>query len=166
VLALAFVLALGPQEPSFQLPSNVTVTSRLLAIVTDAIRASPTLRDQFQRVGRNRRVRVHIDLDAAESTSGVLFSRAHTDLKRYEYGLVVAAMHLVSTEGAVQLIAHELEHVLEFAEGINYRAASLRTPRVAWRTGAGTFETARALHIERVVTAEVAGAVTVARREH
>lgn len=164
MLALALVVALGAQD-SIQLPPNITVESPLLAIVLDAIRASPTFRVQVARIGRNRRVRVSVAIDAAERQSGVFFSRASTDIKRFEYGLVVAAVHLVSAHGAAELIAHELEHVHEFAEGTNYRAAATRLPRVVWQTGPNTFETARALNVERVVASEIARTVTVARRD-
>ena len=164
MLALALAAALVAPD-AVQLPPNVTVASRLLVIVTDAIRASPTLREQFVRIGRNRWIRVHLDIDAAERQSGVLFSRAHTDIKRFQYGLIVAAVHLVSTNHAAELIAHELEHVHEFAEGTNYRAEAARLPRRVWQTGPNTFESARALQIERIVAAEIAGAVAVANRD-
>lgn len=163
MLALALVVSLAGPDP-FQLPDNITVTSQLREIVMDAIRASPTFREQCARIGRMRRVRVHIEMDAAEHPRGQLFSRAHTDIRRYQYGLISAAVHLVSTRDAAELVAHELEHVREFAEGMDYRVESVRTPRSVWATGPNTFESSRALHIGRVVAYEIASSLAPAAR--
>ena len=156
MLALALVAALlGADEP--RLPINIRLSPRLAAIVADALRASPTLREQCERIGRIKRLRVHIDLDAQDEPSGALMSRAHTNIKRYQFGAITAAIHLWSTRDVVELLAHELEHVSEFAEGINYKAESVRSPDTVWATGPGTFETARAVFTGRLVAAEIAG---------
>jgi hypothetical protein len=155
VLALALVVALAAPAP-FQLPDNITVTSQLRAIVLDAIRASPTFREQCARIGRMRLVRAVIDIGAGEYPRGQLFSRAHTDIRRYQYGLIIAAVHLVSIRDAAELVAHELEHVREFAEGVDYRVQAVRTPRAVWQTGPNTFESSRAVSIGRIVAEEIA----------
>jgi hypothetical protein len=156
MLALALVAALlGADEP--RLPINIKLSPRLAAIVADALRESPTLREQCERIGRIRRVRVYIDLDAPDEPTAPLLSRAHTNIKRYQFGAITAAIHLWSTRDVVELLAHELEHVSEYAEGINYHAESARSPDTVWATGPDTFETARAVLVGKLVAAEIAG---------
>ena len=155
MLALALVAALAGAD-EFRLPANITVAASLLPIVEDALRASATLRDQFEQIGRIRRVRVQIELDAPESPSLRVLSRAHTNIRRYQFGLIDAAVHLWSIRDAAELVAHELEHVREFAEGVDYRSQAARDPDGVWMTAPNTFETARALRAGRAVVYELA----------
>jgi hypothetical protein len=159
VLALALVAALAGAD-QFPLPQNVTVSSGLVAIVLDALKASPTFREQCERIGRMRLVRVTIDLDAAERPIGPVLVRAQTEIRRFQYGLILAAVSLWSTRDAAELVAHELEHVREFAEGVDYRSAAARMPRSVWMTGPNTFESTRATVVGRMVAGELAGSVT------
>jgi hypothetical protein len=155
MLALALVAALtGAGE--FRLPANITVAASLLPIVEDALRASATLRDLCDQIGRIRRVRVRIDLDAPEFPAVGALTRAHTTIRRYQAGLIAADVHLWSSREAAELIAHELEHVREFAEGIDYRSQAARDPHGVWMTAPNTFETARALRAGRAVVNELA----------
>lgn len=160
MLALALVAALlAADEPG--LPANIKVSPQLAAIVEGTLRLSPTLREQCERIGRVRRLRVYIDLDSEDKPSGLMLSRAHTNIRRYEFGAIKATIHLPSTRDAVELLAHELEHVQEYADGINYHAESIRSPHAVWTTGPDTFETLRAVFAGRQVAEEVAGRSTV-----
>ena len=154
MLALALVAALAGAD-QVQLPPNISLTSHLTAIILDALRASPTLREQCARIGRLPRVRVRIELDVDERPHNLLFIRAQTQIRRYQYGAIVAVVHLWSTRDAAELIAHELEHVREFAEGIDYRAAAARLPRTVWMTGPNTFESTRAVQLGKTVADEL-----------
>jgi hypothetical protein len=60
----------------------------------------------------------------------------------------------LSTE-TLQYIAHEFEHLLEFAEGLNLSFESERKGSGVWRTVNG-FETQRAIDAGRQVAREVA----------
>ena len=155
MLALALVAALAGAD-EFRLPPNIVVAASLLPIVEDALRASPTLREQCARIARMRRVRVRVDVDASEFPSLAGGARAHTNIRRYQFGLIAAAVHLWSTRDAAALLAHELEHVSEYAEGIDYRAEATRDPRSVWATGPNIFETRRAVRAGRVVADELA----------
>jgi hypothetical protein len=161
MLALALVAALlGAGE--FQLPPTITVAPGLLPIVEDALRASSTLREQCDQIGRNLRVRVSVELDAADFPAPGVLARAHTNIRRYQFGLIIAAVHLWSTRDAAELLAHELEHVREFAEGVDYAAQAARDPHGVWRTAYNTFESVRALRAGRAVANELAARNRVA----
>jgi hypothetical protein len=60
----------------------------------------------------------------------------------------------LSTE-TLQCIAHEFEHLLEFAEGLNLSLEAERKGSGVWRTVSG-FETQRAIDTGRQVAREVA----------
>ena len=162
MLALALVAALAGAD-QFQLPANIVVNRRVVALVTEALRVSPTFREQCARIGAIRRLRVSIELDASDRPPTLFLTRAHTDIRRYQFGAIVAAIHLWSPRDAAELIAHELEHVREFAEGVDYRAQAARTPRSVWMTGPNVFETARALLVGRAVADEVTTRLTARR---
>jgi hypothetical protein len=154
MVAFALVAALTAFADT-PLPPNIAVSADLTRIVSEALRASPTLRQQSERIGRMRRVRVQIELHPPEEPSPLVMGRAYTNIRRYQFGLIIAAVRLISTHSAAALLAHELEHVSEYADGIDYWAASVRTPHAVWKTGRNTFETARAVFVERAVEREV-----------
>lgn len=76
-------------------------------------------------------------------------------MKRYQYGFIDATVRLRSLPQAEELIAHELEHVLEYIDGVNLREAWRRDPREVWLGADGRFETARAIDTGRRVAAEL-----------
>jgi hypothetical protein len=161
MLALALVVALAGAD-EFQLPPNITVAASLVSLVEGALRASATLREQCDQIGRMRRVRVQVQLDASEFPASGVLTRAHTNIRRYEFGMITAAVHLWSTRDLAELLAHELEHVREFAEGADYRAQAARDPHSVWMTGPNTFETVRAVRAGRAVANEIANQERVA----
>jgi hypothetical protein len=59
-------------------------------------------------------------------------------------GVVLAQVSIPPAGDTIELVAHELEHVLEKVEGIDYLAESKR-PGSGVREARGTFETQRAI---------------------
>ena len=137
------------QSASFEMPANIVLDAALVDIVTEMLERSPAFRQQWRSLGRMPRVRVRIRL--TDVLPGERTVRAQCVLSRYEYGGIAAMIEVRSRLNAPELIAHELEHVAEFAEGINYRALAIQNRGVAWLTGGGHFETRRAIEAgERV----------------
>ena len=69
-------------------------------------------------------------------------------------GVIVARVRVRRSANAVELIAHELEHVLERLEGVNFLlGAQLRGSGIS--LSGGTFETTRAIDAGRRVAREV-----------
>lgn len=157
VLAISCAqIVIGAESPSWAVPMNVLVDPGLTDIVADMVQASPTFRDQCRRLDRVPRVRVRLLLDVAGTGSERSRCRAQCVMARYEFGHIDAAVRLWSVENAPELIAHELEHVLEYAEGTNYRMLSLQRATGVWVTRGGHFESARAIDVEERVAREMA----------
>jgi len=148
-LALACLLWVLPA-----LPPNIHVDSALTNIVDDMLLHSPIFRGQCARLQGVARVRVRLTVDLrgiGHRASG----RAESELKRYQYGFIDATVRLRSIPQAEELIAHELEHVLEYVDGVNHREAWRRDPGEVWLSADGRFETARAIDTGRRVAAEL-----------
>ena len=136
------------------LPANIVVDARLLDIVGEMLRSSPTFREQCRQLARNKRLMVRMDVDDGEA-SAMRTHRAEAQIRRYQYGLIIARIRLWSVSGADELIAHELEHVLEYAEGVSFPAESFRHSARVWVAARGSYETARAITVGQRVAEEM-----------
>jgi hypothetical protein len=148
-LALACILWVSPA-----LPVNIRIDSALTNIVHDMLLHSPIFRGQLARLQTVTRVRIRLTVDL-RGIGHRTASRAECEMRRYEYGFVDATVRLRSISQAEELIAHELEHVLEYIDGVNLRAAWRRDPGKVWLGDDGRFETARAIDTGRRVAAEL-----------
>ena len=129
-------------EPS-ALPPNISIGPDLHDVVAGMLHDSGTFRSQIRLLARMPHVLVRIRLE--ELPGSRAHRRAQTDLGRHEFGGITAFVHVWSRPDAIELIAHELEHVLEFAAGTNYRMLAQLQPASVWALYGGAFETARAV---------------------
>ena len=125
------------------MPPNITVAPELHDVVADMLRESATFRGQIRLLGHMRHVLVRIRLESPARPARSV--RAQSDLARHEFGAITALVRVWSRPNAIELIAHELEHVLEFAAGANYRMLAMLEPASVWELRGGSFETARAV---------------------
>ena len=114
-------------------------------------RSSATFRRQCRRLAAAQRVHISMHLDPSPTTSSW---RARTAISRRDGQVVSARVLLPLSLQAVELIAHELEHILEQIDDVDL-------PRhldagAVWKHGDGSFESARAIAIGRRVAHEVA----------
>ena len=112
-------------------------------------RQSPTFRRQCGRVAASPELTVFIRLDSPHTPSSV---RAFTTFSRKNGSIVKAEIVLLSASQTIELIAHELEHVIEQLDGVDltgHHAAG------AAHAGANTFESERAIEAGRRVAREV-----------
>ena len=144
------VCLVGLTMPS-GLPPNISASPELCDVVAVMLRESATFRTQSRRLGTMPHVRVQISLEEPRGRRPA--ARAQTDLARYDFGGITAFVHLRSRRDAIELIAHELEHVIEFAEGLNYRILAVLQPGSVWEAQGG-FETSRAMDAGRRVQRE------------
>lgn len=150
---LAVVLATTHAQGAPDLPFNLLLDPSLSAMVMRMHRMSSTFRNQCRLIGANRKLVVRVELGVPPRDA---VARAECSMARYQYGRIEAAVRVWPTIDASQLLAHELEHVLEFAEGLNYRAAALIQPGHVWRVGHDHFETRRAIDAGERVADELA----------
>ena len=84
-------------------------------------------------------------------------ARAITSLVRHRGDLIAADIHVPAAGEVVELIAHELEHVIEQLDGVDLRAHARRSRATTSVEENGTFETRRAVEAGRTVAWEVKG---------
>jgi hypothetical protein len=151
LLSVAATSAVAGTEPLP--PPNLIVPPSHDKLVSEMWRRSPTFRRQGRRIAEDTGVvvRVHMNLLAPDDTV-----RATTRVKR-QPGSLSADVSIRDTGCFVELLAHELEHVLEQLDGLDLAAAERRAGRAVWVAGDGSFETIRAIHVGRQVAAEVRG---------
>ena len=151
LLSVAATSAIADPEPLP--PPNLIVPPSHDKLVSEMWRRSATFRRQGRRIAEDTGlvVRVHVNpLVPGES------ARATTRVRR-QVGSLAADVSIRDTGYFVELLAHELEHVLEQLDRIDLPAAAQRPGRAVWDTGDGAFETIRAIHVGRQVAAEVQG---------
>jgi Tol biopolymer transport system component len=133
------------------LPSNLEVDSAFRLFLDRLWKASPTFRGQWRRLAAVTGVRVSVLVEDRPRPSS--FSKARTVLK-YQGGLLVSAhVYLKPSLEATELIAHELEHILEQLDGVDLEVQAGNG--VVWKSGHGDFETQRAIEAGRRVAREI-----------
>ena len=143
VLFVSAVVLLGAPARSWAatvcesaLPFNIDAGT-LEPVAITLLQQSSTFRQQCERIAATLVLRVEVRI--ARSMANC---RAETVIRRYESGALRAQVVLSFGDDYVELLAHELEHVLEQVEQVSL-ARQLSTGE-AWMTPAGAFETARA----------------------
>jgi len=102
------------------------------------LRLSSTFRAQCARISAEPHAYVRVTIvDSLEPGT-----RAQTIFHRYRSGALVAEVELRFGGNYRELLAHELEHVIEQIEGVDLRQETTRGS--AWAVGGGAFETRRA----------------------
>jgi hypothetical protein len=133
---------------------NLQVANTLEPIVHEMWHRSPTFRRQVRRLTREPELVVTIAIWRFESSSAV---RATTRFTRV-HGLLTRAQVQVKKANVVtlvELIAHELEHVLEQLDGVNLvYSARGKGATARLDEGDGWFETERARQVGLAVAAE------------
>jgi hypothetical protein len=157
---LVFTLALHPAvftartSTWHQLPSNIRTTDDLRPIIEDLLARSNTLREQSARISIATRTWVSITLSAARFPS---LTRARSTARKYHTGLLVVDVELPSaSQDFAELLAHELEHVTEFIDGVDFKKlARTRSGGIVQCKSDGSFETDRAQKAGRMAKFEV-----------
>jgi hypothetical protein len=144
------VLSASPSRPA-----NLLVPSPYHDLVSEMWRRSPAFRRQARRLGEESRLAVRVHAAPCRLRSG---PRAVTRVHRL-HGSIEADIYIHDAGGFVELLAHEIEHVLEQLDRLDLAAAARRAGGSAWITADGSFETARAIDVGRQVAREVQGFV-------
>ena len=157
VYGLAAHAAFAGIADRFAMPSNIIVDPSLEPVVARMLQRSPTFREQSQYLGSIAPLRVRVVVTASLTPLGQKTCRAITTLRRYQYGRIDALIRVAGGEDAPELIAHELEHVREYVDGLRFRFLAARLSTSVWETVTGHYETTRAIDIGRRVAEEVDG---------
>ncbi len=131
-------------------PTTVVVDSKLRGLVDELLQESIAFRRQWQRLTRAPRLSIRIELVHAHRVGD---AHAVTDLVTLPDGSLVAVVAVPGGLRRAELIAHEVEHVLERLDGVTV-AARHALGDESVRRGTGTFETARAVRVGKIVAGE------------
>lgn len=154
LLGLHPVVLTARMSTSYQLPPNIRTTDDLRPIIEDLLARSSTLREQCARIAIAKKTWVSVTLSVGRLPS---FARARSTARRYQTGLLVIDVEVPpASQDFAELLGHELEHVTEFIDGVDFtKAARSRKAGIARCGGDGSFETERAQRAGRRVKFEV-----------
>ena len=134
---------MGRISTGHQLPPNIRTPTDLRPVIEDALARSATLRQQCVRIGLARKTWVSISISVGRFPS---LARARSTARRYPSGLLVVDIEIPpASHDFAELLAHELEHVTEFIDGVDFtKAARSRNAGVVQCGSDGAFESERA----------------------
>ena len=148
-------VALTTRAPACdELPANIRTTPALRGAIMPLLARSPTLRAQCARIAAAPRTYVSIDLSAGRFSTE---TRARSTARRYPSGVLFVDVEIpVASQDFAELVAHELEHVTEFIDRIDFKAlAQSRESGIVQCAVAGAFESLRAQQAGRAAAAEI-----------
>jgi hypothetical protein len=138
------------------LPVNIHVDANLMPLVSMLLRKSATFRRQCMRIARAHHATVTVlAVPPLRETST---TRARATVRRFAYGAMRIVIEIPVAADYVELLPHELEHVIEQLEGVDLGALARAGGAGVIESDPGIFETARARAAGRAVVDEVYGA--------
>lgn len=144
---LALLPALSPANARAQpsgaadsatVPKHVHVAACLEKTVRDTLQRSATFRAQMTTLSRTPGLGVAIVLGPSRAGRP-----ADATIRRYSSGAILAVIRIGSMHDQGELLAHEVEHLIEQIEGVPL-ALLARTRSEVWLEG-GSYESARAI---------------------
>jgi hypothetical protein len=153
---LAVVLCIfsfrSPAFAQLALPSNLHVAPMYRGMVESMADRSPTFQGQLRRIGAAHGVTVHLEI-----VQHIIGARASTRMVRQIDGLT-ARIEVDRFDNVVELIAHEIEHVIEQIDGVDLAENAAGIYSVA--AGGMIFETERAKRVGLTVAQEVRASIS------
>ena len=155
--ATAIVVSMEAHAQTTQQPGRVprwpcvlVVESPLREVLDNAWDRSPTFRRQCDELAAAHAVVV---LQWGDTDS---LSRAKTRMQRRD-GVIVAMVSVPTGSDTVELVAHELHHVLEKVRGLDHKAEARKPRSGVWQSDGGheVYETQAAIDAGRQVAKEL-----------
>ena len=143
--------------PCYELPANIRTTLELRDAVASLLARSPTLRAQCEKIAAAPKTYVTVEYRVGPFSAQ---TRARSTARRFPSGLLMVDVEIPpASQEFAELLAHELEHVTEFIEGVDFKALAQSTDSGIVQCGiAGSFESVRAQQAGRAAAAEINGA--------
>ncbi len=137
-----------------ELPPNLLLSAFHRSTVEAMIRQSPTFRRQCMRIEGEPRLTIQLNVAAKAWRPDV---RAMTRIQRRSAGRLIAVIDIFPLGNHIELIAHEIEHVIEQLDEVDLasRAALRDTAVRAHHSDPQLFETTRATKVGVKVAGEV-----------
>lgn len=151
--ALELLIPDGGAPAARDASATIVVDGQLQPLIDDLLARSPAFRRQWQRLVRVPRLWITLEL---VHPNHVVDAHAATRVSAHPDGSLHAVVAIPGGRRLAELIAHEVEHVLERLDGVRVATQhAMGDPTV--RRASGTFETARAVLVGQLVAAEIAG---------
>jgi hypothetical protein len=142
----------GDDTPRLSMPANLEVPAVYRELFELMLDRSPTFRRQCMRIAAARHLTVHVSSEAAPGRDA---PRAYTRITREEDGRLIARVRITAaTSNPAELIAHEMEHIVEQLDGIDLAHRSAVQGSGVRACGDGSYETVRAKRIGMLVARE------------
>ena len=141
-------------DTTVALPANLIVPPTMRRTVEAMLRSSPTFRRQCLRIANAPQATVAMSWFHSNNSGQ---GRARTVVTTTSTGRRIAMMAIPPVDDHAELIAHELEHVIEQLDDIDLRTLA-KVPSSGVQRCEGreeAYETVRAIRAGRVVSAEV-----------
>jgi len=136
-----------------EIPANLTVPSTFRATIEQMLERSPMFRRQCLRLAAAPHLTIVVRMLHPLSAG----PRARTQISRADRNRLVATVEINPLNDFTELLAHELEHVIEQLDGIDLAAKSAIANSGVRSCVDGTFETNRAARVGTVVALEARG---------
>lgn len=137
-------------------PCRLIAASTLRPVVEKGMERSETIRRQCDELADARAVVV--------LEWGVMDSQSHArTAMEVRAGVVVASVKLPPLGDTIELMAHELQHVIERTRGLDFHAEAERAGSGVWQT-LGGYETQAAVDVSRQVAKELRAHSRAARK--
>ena len=134
--------------PHDRLPPNLAFPESYRPILTAMLERSPMFRRQCLRIANTPYVRVLLrTLQTAVPTG----PRARTTIRRTVDGALIATVLIRPLEDMPELIAHELEHIIEQLDGVDLSERASISSSGVHLCEDGSYETTRARHVGLIV---------------
>jgi hypothetical protein len=153
-VARVYVAADGPRSESVAPAPNITVSTVYRSLVEQMLTQSPTFRRQHARIAAAR----HLSVDIRSSPPSGTRSLGLTHIMRRPNGNLQAVVNIGPCARSAELIAHEMEHIIEQLDGVDLRAkARLRASGVRRTDDVAieAYETTRAIVTGQRVASEL-----------
>jgi hypothetical protein len=134
-----------------QLPSNLQFPSIYRPILEVMLRRSTTFRRQCLRIAGELRVTIHLRVPSG----GTRGARAVTHFVWQKDGRLEADIEIAPMNDDVELVAHELEHVIEQLDSIDLPSKAALPDSGVHVLAGNMFETNRAIRVGLKVAQEV-----------
>jgi len=132
--------------------TSIQFAPELRSEVDDLLRRSPTFRAQYQRIAEAGSVVVGVNVDVRLCETSY---RARTTFRRYQSGVILAAVAIGPGSHRGEWIAHEFEHILEQLDGRDLPKLANNHSNGVWYSGSDVIETDRAIRAGRTVRDEL-----------
>lgn len=152
-IVLCILSLTSPAFAQSALPPNLQVAPIYRELVESMAAQSPIFQAQLLRIATAAGVTVHVEV-----VPHIVGARAMTRMVR-QHDALTARIEVARFDDLVELIAHEIEHVIEQIDGVDLAGgASLSNHSVA--AGGMVLETERAKRVGRLVAQEVRASIS------